>query len=513
MFFTKPHSVKSRMLETLRKSSVFSGLLATYAFVQIFLMVLLWSNHIGFPLNLEAMELTVLQHLKRLMDGLPLYPEPTPDFVALAYNPLYYFLAVPFAWVFGTNLFTLRFVSLLGAFGAGIVLFLAVRKETGANWWGLMASGLFAAAYQAMDIYLDTAHRDSWLVFMLLLGCYLIGQRKSLLINCIGIICMVLAFWLKQQGALFLLGSLLYLVWRDGWRKAMPFWLLATALGPILYMAIPDWMLGSRFHYFTWQVPRHWTEPTYQEFFHLIRLVLRSYSVLFAIAISVSVMAFLKRKRRIDVWNFMFPFTLISGFTAALLPASNDNVYIPMGSWFIIVSVIGLKQLADSWVIFKRRRLHLILLAASFALFLYNPLPLLSSSQSAMAYRDLVSYLNSLNGTVYAPWIGQLQDGYRFYPAAHWVPLEDLIRGPGVDEKNQPIIRTLLEPVLNPQGKAYILHNQLLQEDRMLSFLADQYILDADLGDRFQPLSTLPRRFSPGYPRYIYRYVKQEKSN
>ena len=103
------------------------GLFALYAAAWIAFTVFLWVNHVNFPLNLEAMELPVVQHLRRIVAGQALYVEPSPDFVPLAYAPLYYYLSVPFAWIFGANLFTLRLVAILGMLGSGVVIFFAVK--------------------------------------------------------------------------------------------------------------------------------------------------------------------------------------------------------------------------------------------------------------------------------------------------------------------------------------------------------------------------------------------------
>ena len=147
-------------------------------------------------------------------------------------------------------------------FGAGSVIFLAVRRNTYSNWWSLMALGLFAAAYRVMDTYLDNAHADSWLLFTVLLGCYVIDQSRSQARNMLGVLLMVSAFWFKQHGALFVIGALLYLTYRDGWQKSWKMWFLAIVLGPGLYLAAPSSLFGPRFHYFTWEVPSRWSNLT-----------------------------------------------------------------------------------------------------------------------------------------------------------------------------------------------------------------------------------------------------------
>jgi hypothetical protein len=111
------------------------ALLTVYALGNIAFVVFLWLNHAAFPLNLEAMELTVLQHVNRVLDGAPPYPEPSADFIALAYNPLFYYLAAPFINLFH-GLLGLRLASIFGTLGAGITLFLIVRRRTSSVCWG-----------------------------------------------------------------------------------------------------------------------------------------------------------------------------------------------------------------------------------------------------------------------------------------------------------------------------------------------------------------------------------------
>jgi hypothetical protein len=122
----------------------------------------------------------------------------------------------------------------------------------------------------------------------------------------------------------------------------------------------------------------------------------------------------------------------------------------------------------------------------------------------------LIQQLRSLPGTVYAPSVGQLQSDFTFSPAAHWIALEDMIRGPGRDTRDNPNTRALLQPVWQPTGPAYILANYPLDVYPWLEFLGDYYVLEADYGDRFEALRPLPKRFEHGWPRYLYRYQARE---
>ncbi|NWG07507.1 MAG: hypothetical protein HXY35_12560 [Chloroflexi bacterium] len=487
-------------------TKIILNVFAVYALGWIVFMVFLWFNHIDFPLNLEAMELTVLQHLQRIMAGQPVYVEPSPDFVPLAYAPLYYYFSVPFAWLFGANLFTLRLVAILGMLGAGIVLFLAVKKQTNSNWWAIIAVGLFAAAYRVMDTYLDNAHSDSWLLFTVLFGCYLIEQNRSRVTNIIGVLFLVVSFWFKQHGAIFAIGGVLYLTWRDGIKSSWLYWLLAALLGPGLYAAMPAGVFGPQFHYYTFTVPSHWSEFSVDAVKRYLGFIIKNYPILAAAGGFASVYFAFKKLKTVSVWYFMFPFAMLSGFMGALDPGSNNNVFITMGVWFILTGVLGLHALVEKYAPANQWALYLLGIGLSFTLFFYSPASVVVSPKAPEAYQDLIGYLNSLDGPVYAPWVGQLESGYAFSPSVHWVPMEDLIRGPGEDTFNHPNTRMLLKPVLSPDADtAYILMNYPLENDTLLSFLLAEYRLEADLGDRFAPLSTLPKRYNLEYPRYLYK--------
>jgi hypothetical protein len=321
---------------------------------------------------------------------------------------------------------------------------------------------------------------------------------------------LVASFWFKQHGALFTIGGVLYLTWRDGLRRSIIYWLVAAFFGPILYVVGGPLLFGPDYHYFTWQVPRQWSTVNIHTFTRVLRFVARNYPVLAASAILSAGWIALRRRSSLSIWHVQLLFAGLTGVMGALDEGSADNVFIPMGAWFILMGVWGLHDLTQVIRSGRVFQISLVSLVISFGLFFYNPLSVLRPQTAYATYTDFIAFLRGLDGTVYAPSLGQLDADYGLYPAAHWVALEDMIRGPGRNTANHSVVRQLLEPAVNPRGVAYVLTNYPLEADPMLGFLNDYYVLESDLGDRFEPLRVLPKRFDHGWPRYLYRYAPEE---
>jgi hypothetical protein len=455
-------------------------------------------NHARFPLNLCLLDLAIWQHFARAASGLAIYPAPGPEFVPFDYNPLYYYLSVPFGRVFGVSLFTLRLVSMLAYAGSALIVYGVVRARTGERWWALAAAGLFAAAYNAMESAMGSAHPDSCLLFFSLLGTLLI-DRPGRARNLAGVLVLIAAFWTKQQGAAFLAGGLAFLTWRDGVRKTWPYWLLAVVLVPVFAVAFAPTLFGSHFHYFTWTVPRQWSEPRLRGIGRYGVFLLRYYLVVGAGA-GAALLATLADRTRLDAWRAQLPAAAFTGLVGILDHYSSDNVFIPIGTWLIVVGTIGLHEMGG------RRPWTPAALLASFLLLAYDPRNVVVSSRAASDYARFVQRIAALGGTVYAPGIGQLESDFRFVPAGHWVALEDMVRGPGRSTDDQPLVRASIAPALDPPGQAFLVASRPLAELPALGFLTRYYVLDADWGDEFASLRVIPGRWDFGWPRYLYRY-------
>jgi hypothetical protein len=489
----------------LAAAGMLKGALALMSVFWVGVLVVLFANHIRFPLFLDLMEGVVYQHFQRAASFQYIYPEPSAEYVPLAYNVLYYIVAVPFSWILGESLLTLRLISILASIGIALIIFIVLRRETGSRLWGLFGAGLFAASYKVMDAYLDTAHSDSCFILCSLAGSALIYYRTTRSMRLLGLAVLVASFWFKQHGAFFAIGGVLFLTWDEGWRRSWPYWLLAALLGPVAYLFLGPSLFGSHFLFFTYQVPSAWSEISFRALLRPAGFFALSYLWL-SLASAVWLVARLRSHRPIiTIWQFQLLAALATALMGSLDPFSSCNVYIPFSTWIVLTGVWGLSQLDEMFADRSKDLVPSTLLILSFALLAYNPVQLLKPVSANKTYRDFIDFLGTLDGTIYAPTLGQLPTDHTFFPAAHWVALEDLVRGPHKGTQNHPMIQGLLSPLLNSKEPVYILENHLLTQWPWFEYLNDHFVLEDDLGSRFRVLKFLPGRYDHKWPRYLYR--------
>lgn len=481
--------------------------LALYALAQLTLLAGLVVSHWRFPLFLETMEGTVLQHAVRAADGLSIYPAPTLDFVALAYTPLFYLISAPAIWMFGPELTVLRVVATAGYALAIWLVYAAARDRTGSAWWGLIAAGLIAAAYATMDAYLDTAHSDSWMIASVLLGSWTIDRATTRHQVWLGVAVLCAAFWFKQHGAVFAIGGVAYLTWTRGLRDSIPVWIVAALLGPCLY-AIAPLLFGPDTHRFTLEIPSGWSTFGPRAVLRLIGFVLICYPVLVLAAGYEYAATYRRRFAGLTIWHVQGVAALASGLMASLDAGGARNTFIPLGVFVILIGVFGLARLSEAgsspdWA----KSVVLPLVALAFAMLVYSPRAYLPRSAATSQYQALTQALKELDGPVASLSLGQLPSRFQLSPAMLWVALDDMGRGPRSRPANAAKADALAAAMIARPAPHYLLMTEPLSGTRLFDRLAPHYALERDFEKRFAALAGLPGTYPVrrSYPRYLYR--------
>jgi hypothetical protein len=148
----------------LRRAWILVAVASVVAIVTYLVVALL---RIGHPYELQWMEGGSVDHVRRVLAGETIYPAPSVDFASFTYPPLYAWASAVVAWFTGTGFLPLRLVSLSASIGTMAVLAVVVRRRTDRWLPGLIAAGLFAAAFRATGAWYDVGRVDSLFVFLL----------------------------------------------------------------------------------------------------------------------------------------------------------------------------------------------------------------------------------------------------------------------------------------------------------------------------------------------------------
>ena len=133
---------------------------------------------VNYPYDLEWMEGGTLEHVARVLGGQPLYVAPSLEFTPYIYAPLYYYVAAPFAYLFGLRLVSLRIVSFAASLGVLALIAALIHGRTRSRLGALIGAGLFAALYDRTGAFFDLARVDSLALFFMLLGVFLLRASE-----------------------------------------------------------------------------------------------------------------------------------------------------------------------------------------------------------------------------------------------------------------------------------------------------------------------------------------------
>lgn len=395
-----------------------------------------------YPFELEWMEGGSLQHLDRILAGLPLYPPPSIDFVPFPYPPVYYYAAIPFAKLTGSSLLSLRIVSQLAMLAAFVAIFALVRRETRRWDLGIACAGLFAATYRISGAYMDVGRLDSLFVALTLASIYFLRTREDARGLVLAGLLASLAIFTKQTGLAIVVPMIVWCAYRDATtgatsehasRFARTLWFGSTVIA--LTLVGTSWLsLGENGHFLSYVLGA--------QSGHAIRWALLPYflwnDLLFALPVVVVgiVWGFWKSQDRV---SFVFYLAFFIGTVVAwIVPRAKVggamNNLIPLHACVVVMFGVALGDRLNA----RPGRLRVtravaIGVALQFLWLGFDPRIALPRDEDAEAGRRFVRRLAATEGEVLMPAHGYLAGlaGKRVY--AHQMPVDDLARS-GLEE-------------------------------------------------------------------------------
>jgi hypothetical protein len=395
-------------------------------YVLVYLVVALL--RIDYPFELEWMEGSMVDHVARVANGLPLYVRPSLDFIPTMYTPLYYFVSALVAKVVGLGFFPLRLVSFLSSLGCFAAIYYIVRRETGKQQSAMIAVGLFAGTYVITGTFFDLARVDSFAAFLLFLGAALVHRADSPLRLVSAAIILSLAFFAKQS-ALPAIGLLTcFAIYSVRLRSV---WLIVPLI--VLIGGGSAWINQTTdgwFRYYVLDLPRHhrFLNSAIKDFWY--SNLIKHVPILLICGALYLVIAF-KAQRK----SFWYAICLLAGFTIiSFLGKSKIGGYSNN-----LIPIYGALAICTGFLIGAIDRKTLLRLskgtltaALTTALVLqfvrlwYNPIHLVPTHEMRTAGEEFVIRLSQNPGRLYIPCHGYLATIAGKPAMAHQQALVDL---------------------------------------------------------------------------------------
>lgn len=389
----------------------------------------------GYPYELEWMEGGSLQQLHRVLDGLPLYVPPTPDFVPFIYTPLYYYVSALVALAIGPGFVALRLVSFVASLGSLTLIVLLVRQETGNARAAVLAGCLFAAMFPSSDGWYDLARTDSLSLGLFLGGVYSARIGKGTLSALAAAVLLCLAY-LTKQSVLPAVPFLFLGVAALNRRRALwlgGLWALFTGVAILLL----DWLHEGWFTYYTLIVPaghpfEHGTSGTFLRNDLLEPL---------GIAIALGLLGLFAQWRaglvqRAIFWSFLCGGVLLAVWLSRTHSGGHVNVVVPAYALVAVLAGMGIdaglrlagKDGGPRGAVM--RALVLVLCLIQFAQLTYDPWAWIPTRTDRETGDRLVERIRRIEGDVYIPFHGYLARYAAKTPFAHAGAVADVLRGP-----------------------------------------------------------------------------------
>jgi len=399
----------------------------------------------GHPFELEWMEGGVVDHVRRILSGEPLYVEPSLRFTPFIYPPLYFYAGAMVAKLLGPGFLPLRLLSFAASLVTMALIFATVRCGSKRRLPALLAACLFAASYREGGAWFDLARVDMLYICGMAAGIRLVRLRSAWLGGALGGAAFALAALTKQSALFIATPAAAYLLALD-WRRGIAF---AAALG-LVVGGVSLWLdavSGGWYRFYVFQLPRnHPIIPQLLHGFWTAELLGP-----FAIALSIGAFRFFAMRR--ETWRrdgldlVLLASLILTAYATKIRVGSFDNLLMPAHLAASLALGWGLEVLLELRELLGERgrvleRFAAFLVLVQLAVLAYKPWRQLPPPSDLTAGRELVQSLGRVPGEVWIPSHSYLAELGGKPAWAHQLALTDVLR-PGDTPEHRKLMAEL----------------------------------------------------------------------
>ncbi len=395
------HKMFGQVIVTLKYILLACGLTALVAYI------VTASIRVAYPFELEWMEGGMVTHVLRILEGMPLYAEPSLDFTPYVYTPLYSYISVPATIIIGEGFLPLRLISFAASLLSFFMIFALIFRETGNRYSGIIGAGLFAATYEIGGAWFEIARPDTLRLLFFLLSIYFLRKKATAASLILAGTAASLAFWTKQTSLFIIFFMAVYTIYNC--RAKSLYFICSAAIfiggGSILANFITE----GWYSYYVFFLPGA----------HSINLdgvagiLTKDIILTLPAAFAAFILFLFYRARNRSIEQLVFYLTVSIGVLGSsilgrVFPGSFQNVMIP--TYAILAVFFGI-IFNDTIKLLRERRqsnnltvLFILIYISQFALLAYQPGDFIPSKQDRAAGDRLISEISDFDGKVLIPF-------------------------------------------------------------------------------------------------------------
>jgi 4-amino-4-deoxy-L-arabinose transferase-like glycosyltransferase len=399
-----PSSALNRLARLLRSGALFIAI----GYVGLYLSVALL--RVSYPFDLEWMEGSSVEHVRRLLTGRPLYVAPSLEFIPHNYPPLYFYVSAAVAQVLGVTPTSLRLVSIVSSLASFVAIYLLVKRETGNRYAAGLAAGLFAATFRIAGAFFDIARVDSLFLALFLAGVYLIrAHTKHSMLVCAGLL-FSLAILTKQTALVMTGPVILYLAMTDVRRALILLGVLGLVAGGGT-LAL-DYLSNGWYTYYVFELPTQFAARLVRSrlVFFWTDDILSPLTIACGLAAIGLASMLSTAKSRGGFYLVVTAGMLLGAWLPRLQSGGYNNTLMPAFAGISILFGIGvheIMQYAQRWSPQERVVVGIGVYSfciLQFAGLLYNPITQIPTRRDENAGRALVEKLAQIPGRIFMPY-------------------------------------------------------------------------------------------------------------
>ncbi|MGP8321657.1 MAG: ArnT family glycosyltransferase [Methanosarcinaceae archaeon] len=387
-----------------------------YSFYFIFLFLTIAVLRFNYSFELEWMEGGILQHVVRILEGQPLYCEPSLEYVPFRYAPLYYYMSGLFSLIIGISFTPLRLVSIISTIGIFFYIYQFVIRETRQKSSAIMAVGFYAATFSFCGSWFDLARIDSLFIFFLLSGIfhfYYSQHHKNIIIS--GLL-FTFAIFTKQLAIPIIIFIFLWGLISNR-RKAI----IASGITILLTFIITSFFnifTHGMFYFYMFELGGKITPRAgYCEYLwdFMSNQLFHSLPIMMILSLVTLVYMSYKTFTNKGLFFILFTISMIGAtYLTRIQPGGWTNTFMTSCVALAILSGICISYISkntEKSLSFNKSIslvvMHLLIIF-QFSLLLYNPKLMIPSEQDHKAGMELISIIKNYNGDVLIPYHGYL---------------------------------------------------------------------------------------------------------